>query len=81
MVCIFEYHRFLPVAPIAAVLLLQARTLDISRMAKRVIKKVKRVCSKRGQPKGKPRKKKTFLEIHDKAIIQPTNIPEGAISS
>ena len=54
MACIFEYHRFLPVAPIAAVSLLQARALDISRMAKRVIKKVKRVCSKRGQPKGKP---------------------------
>lgn len=34
---------------------------------------------KPGQPKGKPRKKKTLLEIHDKPIIQPINIPEGAI--
>jgi len=35
---------------------------------------------KPGQPRGKLRKKKkTLLEIHDKPVIQPALIPEGAI--
>jgi hypothetical protein len=53
--------------------------LDISRFAKIVIKNVRRV-GKSGQPKGKPRKKKkTLLEIHEKIVVQPKSIPEGAV--
>ena len=57
----------------------QARAIQISLLAKSVIKKVKRV-GKRGQPKGKPRKKKkTLLKIHETLVIQPVLIPEGAV--
>lgn len=34
---------------------------------------------KPGQPKGKPRKKKTLLTIHNELVLQPVNIPEGAV--
>lgn len=35
---------------------------------------------KPGQPKGKKRKKKkTILEIHNEVVLQPANIPEGAV--
>lgn len=61
-----------------SVLTLQARAFDIYRLAKPIIKKVKRT-GKPGQPKGKPRKKKTLLQIHERPVIQPLNIPEGAV--
>ena len=36
--------------------------------------------SKKGQPKGKQRKKKkTLLTIHEERVIQPSNIPAGAV--
>ncbi len=57
---------------------LQMRSLDISRLARRAIKKVRRI-GKPGQPKGKPRGKKTLLQIHETPVIQPINIPEGAV--
>lgn len=58
---------------------LHVRALGISRLAKHVIKNVRRT-GKRGQAKGKPRKKKkTILEIHEKIVIQPESIPEGAV--
>jgi len=39
-----------------------------------------RRIGKPGQPRGKPRKKKkTLLEIHEKIVIQPESIPEGAV--
>ena len=47
------------------ILTLQNRPLDISRLARGAIKKV-RVLGKPGQPKGKPRKKKNLLYIHEK---------------
>ena len=54
------------------------RSLEISRLARLVIKKVRRV-GKPGQPKGRlRRKKKSLLEIHEKRVIHPENIPEGA---
>jgi hypothetical protein len=57
---------------------LQTRLLYISRLARLIIKKNKRL-GKPGQPKGKPRKKKTVLHIHQAPIIHPINIPEGAV--
>lgn len=57
---------------------LQMRSLEISRLARRVIKKVRRI-GKPGQPKGKFRGKKTLLQIHQTPVIQPINIPEGAV--
>ncbi len=55
------------------------RALDITRLAKIVIKNVRR-AGKPGQPRGKPRKKKkTLLKIHEKIVIQPESIPEGAV--
>src|ERR1700733_10204301 len=57
---------------------LQMRSLDISQLARRVIKKVRRI-GKPGQPKGKPRGKKPLLQIHETPVIQPINIPEGAV--
>jgi hypothetical protein len=55
------------------------RSLKISRLCKRIIKTVKRVASKPGQPRGKSRrKKKTVLQIHAKREIHPENIPEEA---
>jgi hypothetical protein len=53
------------------------RSLEISRLAKKVIKQVRRI-GKRGQPRGKERKKKTLLQIHEKPVIQPLDIPEDA---
>jgi hypothetical protein len=61
------------------VAILQKRSLEISRLTRSVIKKVRRL-GKPGQPTGKPRqKKKTFLQIHEKPVIQPVNVPEGAV--
>ena len=58
---------------------LQQRSVEISRLARLVIKKVRRV-GKPGQPRGKLRKKKkTLLQIHEKPVIQPANIPEVAL--
>jgi hypothetical protein len=58
--------------------ILQKRLLEISQLARLIIKKVRRI-GKRGQPRGKPRKKKkTVLQIHEKPVIQPKNIPEDA---
>ncbi len=58
---------------------LQVRGYGISRLAKSIVKKVKRKRSKPGQPNGKPRhKKKGKLEIHNQVDIHPPNIPEGA---
>jgi len=67
------------ISPISIKLsMLQTRSLKITQLAKRVIKKVKRL-GKQGQPKGKARqKKKTLLQIHEKPVIHPKNIPEGA---
>jgi len=59
-------------------LTLRTRSLDISRLARRVIKKVRKI-GKPGQPKGKPRGKKTLLQIHETAVIHPIDIPEGAV--
>lgn len=53
--------------------------LEISTLAGKVIKVAKRKASKPGQPKGKPRKKKTELTIHERIEIQPTIIPDNAI--
>jgi hypothetical protein len=61
-----------------AMLTVRTRSLDISRLARGVIKKVRRI-GKPGQPKGKPRGKKTPLWIHETPVIQPINIPEGAV--
>jgi hypothetical protein len=62
-----------------AVAIFQKRSLEISRLARLLIKKVRRV-GKPGQPRGKLRKKKkTLLQIHEKPVIQPANIPGGAI--
>lgn len=59
---------------------LQVRGHDISRLAKSIVKKVKRKRSKPGQPNGQPRcKKKGKLEIHNQVDIHPLNIPEGAV--
>lgn len=58
-------------------LTLQTRSSDISKLARRVINKVRRI-GKPGQPKGKPRGKKTLLQIDEKLVIQPIHIPEGA---
>jgi len=55
------------------------RPLEISILAGKVIKVAKRKASKSGQPKGKPRKKKTELTIHERIEIQPTSIPDSAI--
>lgn len=58
--------------------ILQRRSLQISRLARLVIKQVRR-SGKPGQPTGKPRKKKkTLLQVHETPVIQPANIPEGA---
>ena len=58
---------------------LQIKGYGISRLAKSIVKKVKRKRSKPGQPNGKPRhKKKGKLEIHNRVDIHPSNIPEGA---
>jgi hypothetical protein len=63
----------------SSVAICQKGSLEISRLAKSIIKKVRR-SGKLGQPMGKPRKKKkTILQIHEKPIIQPINIPEGAV--
>jgi Transposase IS66 family len=57
---------------------LRAHSIKIARLAGRMIKKVRRL-GKPGQPKGKPRqKKKTLLQIHEKPVIHPKKIPEGA---
>lgn len=61
----------------ATISILQARSLEISRLARGVIKRVRRI-GKLGQPRGKPRKKKTFLQIHEKTVIQPIDIPQDA---
>ena len=59
-------------------LALRTRLLDISQLAKAVIKKVRRL-GKPGQPRGKPRKKKkTLLQIHEQTEIHPIHVPEGA---
>ena len=65
-------------AVLAVAFRLQERSLEISRLAKLIIKKIRRI-GKPGQPRGKLRKKKkTILQIHEKPVIQPENIPEGA---
>ena len=57
---------------------LQKGSLEISRLARSGIWTISKV-SKSGQPKGKSRKKKkTVLQIHERPVIQPTNIPVGA---
>lgn len=58
--------------------ILEGRSLEISRFARLIIKKVRRI-GKPGQPKGKLRKKKKMLlQIHEKPVIHPKDIPEGA---
>lgn len=57
---------------------LQTSACNISRLARLAITNANRK-KKRGQPRGKPRKKKkTVLTIHEKIVLQPTHIPEGA---
>jgi hypothetical protein len=68
--------RFLVIA-VTTIHLLKTHALEISRKARSVIKKIGKT-GKLGQPKGKPRKKKTCLQIHATQVIQPINIPEGA---
>ena len=53
---------------------LQAISTNVSRLAKRMI----RTASKPGQPRGKLRKKKK-LDFHETMILEPENIPEGAV--
>ena len=54
------------------------RLAEISRLARLIFKRV-RWTGKPGQPRGKPRrKKKTILQVHEKPVIQPQDIPEGA---
>jgi hypothetical protein len=63
---------------VAATSILQEHSLDISRLARLVIMNVRKI-SKPGQPRGKRRKKKkTVLQIHEKPVIHPANIPDGA---
>lgn len=63
---------------VTALSILQKRSSEISRFARPIIKRIKRV-GKPGQPKGKPRKKKkTILQIHERPTIHPTNVPDGA---
>lgn len=73
----FERPQSLHVA-FSTTIALRTRSLDISRLARTVIKKIRRI-GKPGQPKGKPRKKKTLLQIHETPVIHPIDIPEGAI--
>jgi Transposase IS66 family len=62
----------------ASVVIQGKRSLDISRLARRVIRKTRRL-GKPGQPAGTPRKKKkTLLQIHEKRVIHPITLPEGA---
>jgi Transposase IS66 family len=57
----------------------QERTLEITRLARQVIKKIRR-AGKPGQPRGKTRtKKKAVLQIHEKPVIHPQNVPKDAI--
>jgi hypothetical protein len=63
---------------VVATSILLERSLDISGLARLVIMNVRKI-GKPGQPRGKRRKKKkTVLQIHDKQVIHPTNIPDGA---
>jgi len=62
----------------AIALTLTSRIMEISTLARRLIKRTKRQGSKPGQPKGKRRKKKTVLEIHETKTIPPVSIPENA---
>jgi len=64
---------------VAVVKIDATRPLAISTYARPVIKATKRKSSKPGQPAGKSRKKKTVLAIHEHIVIQPANLPEGAI--
>ena len=58
--------------------ILEERSLEISQLARLIIKKVRRI-GKPGQPRGRSRKKKkTILQIHEKPVIQPKDIPKGA---
>jgi hypothetical protein len=67
------HHDFL----LISATILAARALEISRLARGMIKLVRRI-GKPGQPRGKLRKKKTLLQIHEQLVIQPMNIPQGA---
>ena len=71
-----------PLSELSAVLMRgyaqEKRALEISKLAKAVIKRIRRL-GKPGQPRGKLRKKKTVLVIDESPVIQPENIPEGAI--
>lgn len=58
--------------------ILEECLLEISQLARLIIKKIRRI-GKPGQPRGKSRtKKKTILQIHEKLLIQPKDIPKGA---
>src|SRR5271156_2270500 len=72
---IFLRHCF---SVVTAASILQEQSSEISRCARLVIKRIKRV-SKPGQPRGKLRKKKKrVLQIHERSEIHPTHIPNGA---
>ncbi len=72
---LFLPHRF---SIVTAVSILQERSSEISRFARLIIKRVRRV-GKPGQPRGKlRRKKKTVLQIHETLVIHPTNVPSEA---
>jgi hypothetical protein len=63
---------------IDSVVILKRRSLDISRLARRLIRKTRRL-GKPGQPRGTLRRKKgTLLQIHERPVIYPINVPEGA---
>ena len=63
---------------VTAASILQKQSSEISRFARRAIKRV-RIAGKPGQPRGKLRKKKkTVLLIHERPVIHPTNVPNGA---
>lgn len=63
---------------ITAASMLQERSSEISRFARLVIKRIRRI-GKPGQPRGKLRKKKkTVLQIHERSVIHPAHVPNGA---
>jgi hypothetical protein len=64
---------------VVAIQIHTTRPLEISAFARKVVKATKRKSSKPGQPKGKPRKKKTELTIHERIVVEVANVPEGAL--
>jgi hypothetical protein len=60
---------------VASVVTLGKRSLDISRLARRLIRRTRRPAQTRETLR---RKKRTLFQIHERPVINPTNVPEGA---